>query len=193
MAAEPFVGQIQAFGFQFTPMYWLPCDGRALPISQYDVLFTLIGTTYGGDGVTTFNIPDLRGRVALHMGQGQGLSARPIGSMSGHESITLTTAQMPSHTHILTATGGEYKVSSQNGVSPTPSTTNNVIGAAFDVSATATNNAYNNQMPDILLNTGASSSATVSVAGGNQPFENMEPYLAINYCIATEGIFPQRS
>ncbi len=193
MAVDPYLGQIQAFGFSFNPVGWLPCDGRTLPISQYDALYALIGTTYGGDGVQTFAIPDLRGRVPVCMGQGPGLSNYVIGQKSGHETLTITQAQMPAHTHVLTATGGNFMVSDQPGASATPSSTNNVIGAATESSGTYVNSAYNNLMPDTILNTGGGSSATVTISGGSIPMENLEPYLAINFCIAVEGIFPSRN
>lgn len=193
MAAEPFIGQVQAFGFQFNPTGWVPCDGRQLAISEYDALYSLLGTTYGGDGVNTFAVPDLRGRVPLSMGTGQGLSQKIIGEYSGVEAVTLSLSQMPMHTHILSTTGGNFMVSSQAGTTPTPTSTENTIGAANDVNISNTNNAYNNQMPDIALNTGATTSAMVTAAGGSMPFENMEPFLVINYCIAVEGIYPSQS
>lgn len=194
MAVEPFVGQIQAFGFAFAPIGWHFCDGTLMSVSEQTVLFTLIGTTYGGNGNTTFGLPDLRGRVPLHMGQGGGLSLRQIGEASGVESVTITTAQMPAHSHILSVTGGGYKVSSANGMVAIPDSTNNVIGAAFDSAVSNTNNAYNNLPPDVVLNTGASAgTVSISITGSGVPFENMEPFLTINYCIALEGIFPSRN
>jgi microcystin-dependent protein len=194
MASQPFMGQIQAFGFPFNIVGWVPCDGRLLSIAENTALFTLVGTTYGGDGQSTFGVPDLRGRVPIGMGNGQGLSPRTIGQFAGTESVTLLQSQMPTHSHVLTATGGNFMVSSQNGTAPAPSTTANTIGAAHDPANNNTNNAYNNILPDITLNTGAgSASATISVSGGSQPVENLEPFLVINYSLCTEGIFPSRN
>lgn len=194
MAVEPFMGQIQAFGFNFNPVNWVPCDGRLLSISEYEALYTLIGTIYGGDGVSNFAVPDLRGRVPLCMGQGPGLSNRVLGQKSGHEAVTITQAQMPSHSHVLVnPTGGNFMISDSPGLSPTPTDAYNVIGAASDSNVTNTNNAYNNQAPDVQLNTNTTYSYSVSVNGMGQPIENMEPYLTINFCICTQGIFPTRS
>jgi microcystin-dependent protein len=197
MAAEPYVGQIQSFGFSFNPRGWVPCDGRTLAISEYEVLYTLIGTTYGGNGTTNFAVPDMRGRVPIGYGNGAstGLSQYVLGQKAGHESLTLSQAQMPLHSHVLTATGGTFKISAQVGTSPTPSPATATIGAAdYNGGATGTNNAYNNLAPDVTLNTGATGGgATITTAGGGIPIENMEPFLTINYCICTEGVYPTQS
>lgn len=193
MAAEPFVGQIQAFGFSFSPVNWLPCDGRALSINQYQILYTLIGTVYGGDGNTNFNIPDLQGRVAIGQGQGTGLTARTMGQKGGALGITINSSQMPAHSHSLTGTtGGGFKVSSKAGTVPTPDASNNTIGAANDLNGN-NNNAYNNLPPTVPINTGATGGPTVSVTGSSQPFDNRQPYQVINYCVAVLGIFPSRN
>lgn len=195
MQTESFLGQIQAFGFGFNPVGWLPCDGRLLSIAENEVLYTLIGTTYGGDGISTFGIPDLRGRVPIGMGLGNapGATQHPLGQKAGHEQMTITTAQMPTHTHVFNASGGNFMVSDQPGTSPAPSSTVNTIGAANESTQTYVNDAYNNQTPTIPLNLGISTGPTVSAAGGSMPFENMEPFQTINFCIAIQGIFPSRN
>lgn len=194
MAMEPFIGQIQPFGFSFNPVNWVPCDGRLLSISEYEALYTLIGTTYGGDGVSNFAVPDLRGRVPIHQGQGLGLSNKVIGQKAGHETLTITQAQMPTHSHVLSIqSGGNFMISNTQGMSPTPSDTYNVIGAASDPNGSLTNNVYNNSAPNVPLNTASSYSYNVSVTGMGQSIENMEPYLTINYCICTNGIFPTQN
>jgi microcystin-dependent protein len=150
------------FGFNYAPQGWLPCDGRALAIAEYDVLFALLGTTYGGDGQNTFNLPDLRGRVA--MGAGPAVS---LGQAAGAESVTLTAGQMPAPPHTFFASS-----SPQN--SATPSNCVPAVGPVMYGAGPA----------------GAAMAVQVSSAGGNQPHENRQPYLAMNWCIATEGIFP---
>jgi len=166
---EPFIGQIQAFGFNFAPQGWAKCDGQLLPISQNQALFSLLGTTYGGDGRTTFALPDLRGRVPMNYGQGPGLSNHPIGQKSGLENVTLTIAEMPSHGHSL---HGIKKMDQIGG------TKHGVVRNDY---------APSDGTPTVSLGTD-----TVIPTGGGQPHTNMQPYLAINYCIALTGIFPSR-
>lgn len=167
--STPFIGTIMAFGFNFPPVGWVLCDGSLLPISQYDALYALIGTTYGGDGVNTFGVPDLRGRSPLSMGQGPGLSNYVQGQLSGTESVTLLPSQMPAHTHTLMATTA-------------PASTNNPNGAVL-----ATAEVWTDIAPDSnMLGT------AVSLVGGNQPHENRQPFLVVNFCMATEGIFPSQ-
>lgn len=165
---EPFIGQIQAFGFNFAPRGWALCNGQLLPIAQYSALFSLLGTTYGGDGRTTFGLPDLRGRAPMHFGNGPGLTSRQLGQRGGAESVTLTTAQLPSHNHNLQ--------SAPEGNTDEP-VDNYIAGAglnSFSTEASTTSKATTN-------------------SGGNLAHENMQPYLTINYCIALFGIFPSRS
>jgi len=169
-AQTPFVGQIKIFAGTFAPQGWLFCNGQLLPISEYETLFNLIGTTYGGDGVTTFALPDLRGRVPVHVGQGPGLSNYVLGDQGGSEKVTLTVNQMPAHTHARA-------VSAAPGTSDSPA---NMVPAetpdgvpAYSTSASAT------------MNPGM-----VAKAGGSQPHNNVKPYTVVNYIIAVEGIFP---
>lgn len=172
--STPYIGEIRMFGFGRTPNGWQACDGSLLAISQYDALFALIGTTYGGDGQTTFAVPDLRGRLPIHQGQGPGLSNYVIGQRAGTEAVTVLPTQMPAHTHTVVATTAAAS-------SLTPGNTllpGSVSGDTFYAT-------------DI---TGATvlgmSAQSTSLAGGSQPHENCMPTLTVQYCIATFGIFP---
>ena len=173
--ASPFIGEIQIFGFNFPPAGWALCNGATLPLQQYTTLFALIGTTYGGDGQTTFGVPDLRGQLPLHQGQGPGLTARILGESGGSEQVTLTTAQIPQHTHAYFATNA-----TATAATPGPTL---ALGAA-----TNGDNMY------ATSGTGAVPAALSSVAcgnmGGNQPHENCMPTLAVSFCIAWQGVFP---
>ncbi len=173
MPATPYVGQIMAFGGNFAPQGWALCDGSLLPISQYETLFTLIGTTYGGDGQTTFALPDLRSRAALHQGQGPGLSSYVLGQSGGAEEVTLTVGQLPPHSHPVMGNSGA-------GTSPSPS---GAVWAGSPVSIYAAGAAANAAM----------AATSISASGGSQPHDNMLPYLTLNFCIATEGIYPSQS
>jgi microcystin-dependent protein len=166
--AEPFLGQLLIFAGNFAPQGWAMCNGQLLSIQQNSALFSLLGTTYGGDGVTTFALPDLRGRVPLHFGGGPGLSNYVLGERAGNESVQLLTAQMPAHTHSQPATGAGETTNRPNNAVPAEG---GIYGTTSDSSALA---------------------ATTS-AGGNQSHENRQPYLVLNYIIALQGIFPSRS
>lgn len=174
---EPFIGQVMLFGFNFAPYGWAICDGSLMQISEYDTLFSLIGTTYGGDGITTFGLPDLRGRVPIHMGQGPGMTARTLGEMGGAEQVTLTTGQMPAHGHVILAAGA------LNGPSGSPSA--NVTFGATSGAAAA---------PAIFAASGGQATAmlapSITTTGGNRPHDNIMPTLVANYCIALDGIYP---
>lgn len=192
--SESLVGEIQIFGFSYPPYGWAPCDGRLLAITQYTALFSLLGTNYGGNGTSTFALPDLRGRVAIGQGQGPGLTDRVIGENGGSESETLNITQIPAHTHALVGAGGPLKASSQVGTQPAPSATVNTLAAFEDVTLGATNFAYNNAAPDVALNVGASAiSGTIGYMGSNMPFSTMQPTLGLNYCISIYGQFPVRN
>lgn len=176
--SQPFVGEIRMFGFGRVPNGWFACDGSLVAIAEYEVLFVLLGTTYGGNGQTTFAVPDLRGRLPLHQGQGQGLTPRVIGMTSGTESVTLTTTQMPSHTHALVATSVAASLD-------TPTATalpGAVSGETFYVSDVVTDATAIPMEP-----------AAVSSSGGNLPHENCMPTLTVQYCIAWAGIYPSQS
>jgi microcystin-dependent protein len=199
--SEPYLGQIQPFAFYFNPRGWALCNGQQLNVNQNAALFALLSTTYGGNGSTTFNLPDLQGRVAIGQGQGPGLQNYVMGQKSGVAGATMTVAQMPMHTHTFTgSTGGvSMKASSQNGSqgvpgAGTPAAT--TVGAAVDDGGSLSVFLYTDAAPDITLNTGSSGggggTGTIGNTGGSQPISLMQPVLAINYCIATVGIFPTR-
>ncbi len=172
--SNPFLGEIKMVGFNFPPQGWAMCNGQLLPINQNTALFALLGTTYGGDGITTFALPDLRSRVAIHTGQGAGLSPYVIGQSGGVESVTLLTTQIPSHNHGVNCnTGGGTQASPVAGFPAVEST-----GTSLDYAA-ASNGAMN---PAMIGNT-----------GGSQAHANIQPYLCVNFIIALQGIFPSRN
>lgn len=171
--ADPFLAEIKIFGFNFPPRNWAFCAGQLLPISQNTALFALVGTQYGGDGRTTFGLPNLQGIVPIHQGNGPGLSPRVVGQTGGVETVTLSVAQMPAHTHAAvcnSAPGNDY-------------------GPANDVWAqdAGGGNEY------AAAASGQMNTAALTPAGGGQPHNNLQPFLSINYCIALAGIFPPRS
>lgn len=166
--ADPYVGEVRMFAGNFAPMGWRFCDGSLLPTSDYETLFTLIGTTYGGDGQSTFALPDLRSRIPVHQGHGQ-----LLGEAGGVEQVTLTVQQMATHGHPLLAA---------NAVANDPNPNNNVLGESSAVSL------YQSGAP-------AAAMATQSIAatGGSQPHTNLQPYLCINFIISLFGIFPSQT
>jgi len=176
--SEPFIGEIRLFAGNFAPSSWAFCDGQLLAVSQNDALFSLLGTIYGGDGRTTFGLPDLRGRVPIHMGTGPGLTPKSIGQKSGLETVTITANQMPSHTHDITAQGQSASGESSDGSNKTWAGTARV--------AMYGNQANANMRSDAL-------SVTMQNAGGSQAHNNVQPFLCIHYIIALFGIFPSRN
>ncbi|HYQ04466.1 MAG TPA: tail fiber protein [Polyangiaceae bacterium] len=171
---EPFIGSIVLFCGNFAPRGWAFCDGQLLSIAQNTALFSILGTTFGGNGQTTFALPDLRGRVPLHPGSGPGLSPYVLGQAMGVESVTLITTQMPAHNH-------GFAVPCSNGAPSTASP----VGAVL---------ANQDQTPFYAASgTSAMAAGTSTIAGGSQPHENRQPVLAINFIIALEGIFPSRN
>jgi len=188
--AYPFIGQIQLFAGNFAPRGWSFCEGQLLPISQNTALFSILGTIYGGDGRTTFALPDLRGRAPISPGSGPGLSTRPLGQRSGSPTNTLNATQLPAHTHIVTGT--TTKVSNADG------TTNNPDGKVLAVGKTVVDRStsYNATIYGDAANANMAANdvaVTVGNTGGSQPINNMQPYLAVNYIIALQGLFPSRS
>lgn len=178
--SDQFLAEIRIFPFNFAPKGWAFCNGQLLPISQNTALFSLLGTIYGGDGKSTFALPDLQGRATMQPGQGQGLSQRFLGEMSGTESVTLLESEMPAHTHSMMARGAPGTTTDpQDAV---PGNMSWLAGAAFGAVR-----GYSDQVP---ANT--QMSATLAPAGGGQPHNNMQPYLTLSFCIALLGIFPQR-
>jgi len=168
--SQPFVGQLLLVPYNFNPQGYLFCQGQLLQISQYEALYNLIGTTYGGDGQSTFGLPDMRGRTGIGMGTGAGLSSYVIGERGGVEQVTLTTNQMPQHNH-----GFACSTSAQGSAVP-----NNAVPASGP-------NIYNAGSPSVDF-----AGATITMAGGNQPHANLQPFLVLNWCIASAGIFPSQ-
>ena len=181
-AQEPYLGQIKMFAGNFAPRGWAFCDGQLLAISQNDALFSLLGTIYGGDGRTTFALPDLRGRVPVSAGSGPGLTPRTQGAKYGSETVTLNQNQMPSHTHSTTTT-------SQLAVSTDVGTELNADGQVIANHA----NAFNPTATDDTILAGVSSILSLGNSGGNQTHNNMQPSLGINYIIALVGVYPSRN
>jgi microcystin-dependent protein len=177
---DPFVGEIRLMAINFPPRGWAFCLGQLMPINQNTALFSLLGTTYGGDGRTTFALPDLRGRSALGIGQGPGLSSYVQGVQTGTEAVTLQVAQMPAHIHSVTGT-----VAANSAIGTATSPANGYLAAAG--SPQYSENSGGQPMADDLV------SGQTDTVGGNEPHENRMPYLALNYCIALQGVFPQRS
>jgi microcystin-dependent protein len=175
-AQTPYVGQIVAVAFNFAPENWALCNGQLIPITEYSTLYNLIGTTYGGDGQTTFGLPDLRGRAPVHMGQGTGLSSYVIGQFGGQEAVTLTAAQNASHTHAVNA-------SSQAGTTSTPS---NAVSLA--TASAAPLPVYAPPGTTVV----SMAPAAIGSSGSGQPHDNRQPYLAINYIIALYGEYPSQ-
>ena len=168
--SEPFLGMIAIYPYNFAPRGWAMCNGQILPIAQNTALFSLLGTTFGGNGQTTFALPDLRGRAPLSQGQGPGLSSYDLGQVGGVESQTLTINQMPAHNHQVHASDGD-------------ATSNKPDGGYL-----AQGNQYTNVAPNVLMGP-----AMIGNTGGSQPFSLLQPYLVLTFCIALEGIFPSRN
>ena len=166
-----FIGEIQLFSFPFAPRGWAFCAGQLLPISQNQALFSLLGTTFGGNGTTTFALPDLRSRAPLHWGNGPGLPSVVLGERAGVESVTLTPSEMPAHNHIPVASSAAPTVGAPNG----------------NAWATGGLTAYGNPPNSAMAAT------ALANAGGSQPHPNIQPSLALNFCIALQGIFPSRN
>jgi microcystin-dependent protein len=165
----PYVGEIRMVGFNFAPAGWAFCNGQLMPISENDTLFTLIGTTYGGDGQETFALPNLQSRIPIHAGQGPGMPAYTLGEMAGTETITLTTGQIPSHNHAALATSNSGNQSTpQNGIWASPG-----------------QGVYGTGTPSLAMKANL-----MANSGGNQPHENMMPYLTINFVISLYGVYP---
>jgi len=193
----PFLGAVFLVGFNFAPRGYAFCNGQLLPISQNAALFSLLGTTYGGNGQTTFSLPDLRGRVAVGMGQGPGLDEIYLGEVAGSNSITLLSSNMPSHTHIATVTAGAGSSSATlNAVSDAGNTTI-PTGNYLAASKSATNAGFKSSGSVVQLNAGSITSelptVTNATAGDSQPMSIKQPYLGLNYIIALQGIFPSRN
>ncbi len=191
---DPFLGQIQPFGFNFAPRGWSKCDGQLLSIAQYSALFSLLGTTFGGDGRTTFALPDLRGKSIVHIGNGPGLSAISWGERGGREYVTLSQTNMPSHSHSLidgtaNVTSAIQTLATGTAINETGTSENKLAsgGTQLDIYMEPDGTAAG------TLGVTSTVSGTTSLAGGSQAFEIRNPFLGINVCIAMVGIFPSRS
>jgi microcystin-dependent protein len=178
--SSPFVATVQMFPFNFAPKGWAFCAGQLLPLSQNTALFSLLGTTYGGDGKSTFGLPNMQGNSPLQPGQGSGLSLYDLGETTGSQTVTLLTSEIPSHNHSFSATSNPGTVLSSSG---------NQLATAHNGSKTIFNNAN-------YLGTGSTnvvmSPLCTSIYGSGQPHDNMQPYLTLNFCIALQGVFPPR-
>ena len=171
---DPFVAEIRIFPFNFAPKGWAFCDGQLLPLSQNTALFSLLGTTYGGDGKSTFALPDLQGSVPMHPGQGAGLSLYDLGQTGGSQTVSLLESEIPIHAHGLRG---------DRNVSETPDPSGNSLGRGSSI------NAYQTAVSQNLV---AMAAEALAPAGGDQPHNNMQPYLTLNFCVALQGVFPQR-
>jgi microcystin-dependent protein len=199
---DAFVGTIMAWPVSYAPVNWLFCQGQAISVNQNQALFAVIGTTYGGDGVVNFKLPNLSGRTIVGAGQGLGLSAYTLGQFAGVEQTTLTVQQMPTHTHAaalsqLTVSSLTIQASNAQATAHAPSPTANTIAAPYDVGNATEIAGFNSSAPNTNLNTGSGSatvsgSVTVQVAGGSQPVSILQPYLALNWIICLYGIYPPR-
>ncbi|PHR95908.1 MAG: phage tail protein [Oceanobacter sp.] len=178
--SEPFIGEIRIMGCNFAPRGWATCDGQLLPISQNTALFSLLGTVYGGDGRSTFGLPNLQGRAAMHPGRGPGLTARRLGEVTGVASVSLSEAQLPAHKHIVNGVQG-----ARDSGSPAPTKM-----MAADAGTTGDNVVYVEASETV--NTTMAAEA-LSTTGGGQPHENRQPMIGMNYCIALVGLYPSRS
>ena len=175
--ADQFVAEIRIFSCNFAPTGWATCDGQILPISQNTALFSLLGTTYGGNGQSNFALPNFQGRTGMQQGQGPGLSLRDLGEQSGSDNITLLLSEMPAHTHVVNCKG--------TGGQPDPL---NLVWASSNAQKVAANFYAPAKGSGAVMNP-----AAISITGGSLPHNNLMPYLTLNYCIALQGIFPPRT
>lgn len=173
--ADPFIAEIRIFPFNFAPRGWAWCDGQLLPLSQNTALFSLLGTTYGGNGKSNFALPDLQGRVPMHPGQGPGLSLHDLGEQGGSQTVTLLESEMPAHAHTLTGGNAQATVNTPDGDSSISRTDGAMV--------------YSSGKPTTI----PMSNEEIVPAGGSSPHNNLQPYLTMYFCIALQGVFPPRS
>ncbi|WP_158996386.1 phage tail protein [Mucilaginibacter sp. L196] len=199
---DTYMGTIVAWAPNYAPQSWMYCQGQTLSISSNNALFAIIGTTYGGNGQTTFQLPNLAGRVPVGVGTGAGLSTYALGQVGGTEKVTLNISQLPSHTHAATVSGMvvnsiTIQASSQDATDHAPSVTANSLAAPIYLGDGTTVAGFNNSAPDTALNVAASATisgtVTNALTGGNLPVPIVQPYLALNYIICVQGIFPPRN
>jgi microcystin-dependent protein len=189
--ADPFVGEIRAFPFNFAPKGWAKCQGQLMALSQNTALFSLLGTFYGGDGKSTFALPDLRGRVPIAFGQGPGLSEYDIGQHGGDETVTLLPSEITAHTHAIDLTNMTLTRRCLEG----PGTRGSPVNALPANEAPAQTVSYSPGDPTGTMHPTAvqfTGGLPAALAGGGMPHNNMQPYLALNFCIALQGVFPPR-
>ena len=177
--SQPYVGEIRAFGFTFAPYQWAFCNGQTLPIAQYTALYSILGTTYGGNGTTTFQLPNFQDIAPMHWGNGGGLTPRTIGETLGTPTVTVTVPQMPSHNHVLSAAEGQNAAQDQGTPSSTAWLGGSLPGSAYLVTTSALNAPF--------------SPKAISTNGGSQPHQNLQPLLTVNFCISLYGVFPSRN
>ena len=197
--SEPYIGEIKLVAFNFAPRYWAMCDGQLIAIAQNQALYSLLGTYFGGDGRTTMGLPDLRGRVPIHQGQGPGLNSYVWAQKGGSETVTLNASQMPSHSHAATLSELTYSsytpANAEAADSDKPSENNDsVLGAAVQGGRAV--NVYNTKAPDReLLSKISAFSGSIEIlnTGGSQSHYNMQPFLTLTYCIALSGLYPSRT
>lgn len=181
--SDYFLGEIRVFTTTWPPKGWMVCSGQTLPIAQYSALFALLGTTYGGDGIHNFKLPDLRGRAIVGVSTAPGGGDFQQGMQTGTETVTVTSAEMPAHNHGFVVTTDMAEAASPNG---------HYLGMAKDSLAPGGGNPVNVYAPP-SSSLQPLASTTIGSSGGSQPHQNMQPYTTLNYCIATQGIFPSRS
>jgi len=179
---DPYIGEIRLFGFNFAPVGWMQCNGQLLAIQQFTALFSILGVNFGGNGTTNFGLPNLQGTVPIGQGSGPGLTPFTVGATGGQQTHTLLTNEMPSHSHSLTALP-------VRAINTTPAAGSHLSqGEGGSRGSTYNVNAYTTNSPGTTLRP-----AAVGAAGGGAPHDNMQPYLTMNWCIATQGVFPPRS
>jgi microcystin-dependent protein len=171
---DPFVAEIRIFPFDFAPKGWAFCDGQILPLSQNTALFSLLGTTYGGDGKSNFALPNMQGSAPMHPGQGNGLSLHDLGETGGSDTVTLLASEIPAHSHQVMAFNANG-----NRLTPVGNAISRVVGATPYIPPAT-----------LLVNM---SDQAIAPAGGDQPHNNMQPYLTLNFCIALQGVYPPRT
>ncbi len=195
MGADPFIGEICLLGFTFAPVGYALCNGQILPIQQNTALFTLLGTTYGGNGTSTFQLPDLRGRAPIHFGQGPGLADYVQGQVGGLQATTLTTAELPAHTHNFANNGSTLNATTAKATAQTPAAGSML---AKSVEGTSTGSQPLIYVPAgtagaTVALAGVNAAGTIAPTGLNQPVSIMQPYLVLNYSISLQGVFPSRN
>jgi len=187
------MGTIVAWAPNFAPSNWALCQGQTLSISQNTALFAIIGTTYGGNGTTTFQLPNLSGRIPIGAGTVPGQSAIALGQTGGTQTVSLTIAQLPSHTHTGTISSVTIKASATEATDLLPSSSANVLAGPYDTVGLNAYAGFTAATPDTALNTAFTGSVTNSLTGTNQPVNILPPYLGVNYIICTQGLFPPRN